>query len=249
MRAIIEKEQVLDENQSLKCIRPFTNKMKEIAEAQKIQMKLEEFILERDHPCLMAQSVFDSGRYSFGIYQEMGSMESASEIHGDLHQFLEQNDDGDARKFSSFIAVFRTKNGFSEEEFESKLWQQLQYLHEEDAPLFPWDPKVSPDPSDPQFSFSLLERAFFIVGLHPKSSRIARTFAYPAIVFNLHEQFEMLREMKSFEVVRDKIRSRDQQLQGSINPMLNDYGDISEARQYSGRKVEDNWKCPFHKIS
>jgi hypothetical protein len=34
-------------------------------------------------------------------------------------------------------------------------------------------------------------------------------------------------------------------LQGSINPNLSDFGVHSEARQYSGRAVEDAWKCPF----
>nr|MDQ3394986.1 YqcI/YcgG family protein [Bacteroidota bacterium] len=93
----------------------------------------------------------------------------------------------------------------------------------------------------------LLGHAFFLIGLHPNSSRLARKFSYKAMVFNLHEQFEMLREMKSFDIVSEKIRTRDQELQGSMNPMLAEYGEISEARQYSGRKVEDNWKCPFHK--
>ncbi|MEM5583593.1 YqcI/YcgG family protein [Roseibium sp. AS2] len=27
--------------------------------------------------------------------------------------------------------------------------------------------------------------------------------------------------------------------------MLSDYGDGSEARQYSGRQVGNDWKCPF----
>ena len=34
-------------------------------------------------------------------------------------------------------------------------------------------------------------------------------------------------------------------LQGTINPNLADFGDASEARQYSGRAVEANWTCPF----
>ena len=35
------------------------------------------------------------------------------------------------------------------------------------------------------------------------------------------------------------------QLQGSINPMLSDFGEATEARQYSGRAVEDDWRAPF----
>jgi FPC/CPF motif-containing protein YcgG len=93
----------------------------------------------------------------------------------------------------------------------------------------------------------LIGKAFYVVGMHPNSSRIARQSPFPTIVFNLHWQFEKLRQMGSYETVRDRIRERDEELQGSMNPMLSDFGKGSEAKQYSGKKVDDNWKCPFHK--
>ena len=65
----------------------------------------------------------------------------------------------------------------------------------------------------------------------------------PVIVFNLHEQFVELREHGKFDKVRDTIQSRDKQLQGSVNPMSADHGDQSEAAQYSGRHVGDEWAC------
>ena len=34
-------------------------------------------------------------------------------------------------------------------------------------------------------------------------------------------------------------------LQGEINPMVDDHGQSSEARQYSGREVEEDWQAPF----
>src|SRR5690606_40704217 len=101
------------------------------------------------------------------------------------------------------------------------------------------------DPENDNFSFSLGGKAFYMVGLHPNSSRKARQSPVPAIAFNLHWQFEKLREMGAYYTVRDKIRERDKDLQGSINPMLEDFGETSEARQYSGRKVGEEWKCPF----
>ena len=86
---------------------------------------------------------------------------------------------------------------------------------------------------------------YFIVGLHPQASRVARRTPLPTLVFNLHEQFEMLRGTGSFERMRDTIRRRDAQLQGEVNPMAADHGDVSEARQYAGRQVEDDWQAPF----
>ena len=129
-------------------------------------------------------------------------------------------------------------------EFESALWNFLQKLHNYDDA--PWDQTVNPDPNDPNFSLSLKGKAFYIIGMHPGSARLARRTPYFTIVFNLHGQFEKLRDMGIYQRVKKRIRQRDMELQGSINPVLADYGSDSETKQYSGRVVEQEWKCPFH---
>ena len=58
-------------------------------------------------------------------------------------------------------------------------------------------------------------------------------------------QFERLREQNQFERLRETVRARDYKLQGSLNPNLSNFGESSEARQYSGRAVEEGWRCPF----
>lgn len=107
------------------------------------------------------------------------------------------------------------------------------------------DPRVSEDPDDPHFSLSFGGEAFFIVGLHPRVSRPARRFERPALVFNLHDQFEKLRAAGVYGKMRSTIVARDVALAGSANPMLARHGVVSEARQYSGRAVDDEWECPF----
>jgi FPC/CPF motif-containing protein YcgG len=67
----------------------------------------------------------------------------------------------------------------------------------------------------------------------------------PTLVFNLHEQFELLRQSGVYPRMRDKIRERDEQLQGTTNPMVADHGEASEAGQYSGRRVGPTWQAPF----
>ena len=42
-----------------------------------------------------------------------------------------------------------------------------------------------------------------------------------------------------------QIRERDLHLQGTVNPMVADHGQDSEARQYSGRQVGPGWAAPF----
>ena len=145
--------------------------------------------------------------------------------------------------FTTFVAVFDQPTNASEEHFEALLWQQLALLHQIDQQ--PWAPSAARDPRHPDFGFSFGGVAFFLVGLHPRSVRLARRFAYPTLVFNAHAQFEQLRASGKFKKMQHVIRNRDHAWQGTNNPMLADFGTVSEARQYSGRTVSADWQCPF----
>ena len=61
-----------------------------------------------------------------------------------------------------------------------------------------------------------------MVGLHPGASRPARRFDRPALVFNLHDQFEQLRANGMYDKMRSTILARDVKLAGDVNPMLAD---------------------------
>lgn len=212
-------------------------------EFKDIEDDFHDFIIENNHPCVMANTIFSMNDYTLNHYEELGTKTTASLLLSDLKNYLEGYDFTD-NKFQTFIAVFPNTEVVSEIEFENLLWRQLQFIHEMDTKA--WDHRVSKDPENDNFSFSIAGRAFYIVGMHPKSSRKARRAPFTTLVFNLHWQFEKLREMGAYHKVRDKIRDRDVELQGNINPMLEDFGETSEAKQYSGRKVGSEWKCPFH---
>lgn len=147
---------------------------------------------------------------------------------------------------TSFVLLFEGPRTLTESQFERALWERLQSLSDKDAWLGQASaPQISADPGSPHFALSFGGQAFFAVGLHPRASRRARRFQSPAIVFNLHSQFAMLRSTGRYERMRETILNRDRALQGSINPMLARHGTVSEARQYSGRAVDDGWTCPF----
>ena len=125
------------------------------------------------------------------------------------------------------------------------MWQRLQAISDLDARDYEYDKRVSPDPGYETFSFSVKEEAFFIIGLHPNSSRVTRQFDYPVLVFNPHVQFEKMKQSAQFTKVKNIVRKRDIAYAGSINPMLEDFGTASEAFQYSGQHYDQNWKCPL----
>ena len=209
-----------------------------------LKIKYNDWILGENHPCLMAQTVFTQENIIINDYREIGLSATTEQLFKDLEAYIKDYD-FESNDFQSFLAVFSETEIPNEDEFEKVLWDQLSELKKLDK--HPWDPTVSQDPEDDKFSFSVAGHAFYLVGMHPKSSRLARRSPLPSIAFNLHTQFEKLREMGAYHNVRDKIRDRDISLQGSINPMLEDFGESSEAKQYSGKATGKDWKCPFHR--
>lgn len=205
------------------------------------------FVGEADFPCVGAKTALNKSQIHVNQYDDIRCPLNETDMLASIHQFVESFD-LERDMYSSLVATFELPDTISETEFDRVLWEKLQRLHEIDACLKPWDSKVSSDPHNAQFSLSLGGKGFFVVGLHPNASRKSRRFPYPAIVFNLHEQFDMLRKQKRFEAFKDHIRKPDTAYCGSKNELLANHGDSSEVYQYSGVKHSENWECPFKRI-
>jgi FPC/CPF motif-containing protein YcgG len=129
--------------------------------------------------------------------------------------------------------------------FEAALWQRLQALHRRDAQSFRWDASVSSDPASPQFSMSLGGRAFYVIGVHPGAQpqgaplRLRGAGVQPAQPIRDPARGRPLRED-----ARGHHRARHR-LQRLAQPDAGVHGEASEARQYSGRVVGAQWRCPF----
>ena len=198
--------------------------------------------------CAAAKGAFHRGSYRMGMYGDLASPQATEGLAYDLALFLRDQDAmvADGEQFSTFVASFQGPGIGDEETFERLLWAQLQALHDTDSSGHAWDATVSDNPEDLNFAFSFGGREFYIIGLHPAASRWNRRFAWPTLVFNAHRQFDVLRADGRYTPLQTAIRSRETALQGNSNPMLANFGERSEARQYSGRAVGDDWRCPFH---
>ena len=199
----------------------------------------------RGFPCVGAKSAAATGMLRFVEARDLTSAWNDVAIHDALLEWAYEYRD-DPSGLRSLAVQFEGPRDLSEEQFEAAMWERLQSLADKDA----WrgqryDPAVSADPDDPKFSLSFGGEAFFVVGLHPNASRPARRFPNPTLGFNLHDQFVQLREQGRYERMRERILERDVALAGDVNPMLARYGETSEARQYSGRQVDEAWRCPF----
>jgi uncharacterized protein len=204
-----------------------------------------EWIAGADFPCVGAKSALARSQIRFVIGRDFASAWDDLELHKALMYFASDYS-ADRTLFQSLVVLYERGVPQDEVAFEQRMWERLNSLTQKDAWLGQMaDDRVSNDPEDPHFSLSFGGEAFFVVGLHPQSSRPARRFSAPAMVFNLHDQFVQLRQQQRYDTMRAAILKRDERLAGSPNPMLANHGTISEARQYSGRAVENDWQCPF----
>jgi hypothetical protein len=204
-----------------------------------------ELVSSPDFPCLGAKAAFNANAHTIASFGELGSMAATDNLAVALYDFTSPTTGSLNHEYATFIAVFEGPSDLTEIEFEGLFWRQLRLLHAHDAIHFGWNEQVASDPDDPHFSFSFGGHALYVIGMHANSSREARRFPWPVMVFNPHEQFERLRTDGKWKRMQESIRHRDLQLQGSINPMLSDFGVQSEARQYAGRAVDDQWRAPF----
>lgn len=215
-----------------------------LVQAKVADRAMRTFIASDGFSCVAGKAVVASGGYRFGYYQSFSKTVSTEGLARDLAAFVGERSSMRVR-YASFIAVFEEPVCGDERWFERSLWVQLQRLDELSAHHYKRDSTVSADPGAPNFAFSFGGRAFFVVGMHAASSRRSRRFYLPALAFNAHSQFTDARTSGRFERIQGLVRERELELQGSINPELREFGTRSEAPQYSGRRTEKGWQCPF----
>lgn len=203
-----------------------------------------DFIRDKEFPCIAAKAALSERKIITFVAAHLGCPKDDTEILKFLYQFVDVY--RAAKKiFHSAVVIFMGPENCQEKIFDELLWKRLQAISDLDAMQYGWDTRVEKDVTSPDFSFSIKEEAFYLIALHRNSSRKARQFKYPALVFNPHEQFERLKASHKYAAMKEAVRKRDVKLSGSVNPMLADFGESSEVFQYSGRQYDSNWKCPF----
>ncbi len=205
----------------------------------------EAFVKDKQFPCVGAKAALVRGALETRTLGDLQSNADDFALWLALSDFARRLEPG-CMVVQSFVVLFPDTPELSERGFEDALWSRLQGLHYVDTQMGQaWSDDTSPDPSTNNFSLSIAGESFFVIGLHPGASRPARRFGHAALVFNSNAQFEALRADGRYDQMKRIIRERDLALAGSINPMLQDFGQGSEAAQYSGRLVGDDWHCPF----
>ena len=216
----------------------------QVSDSDDIIRNFYKFIGQDSYPCVAARAAMTRKQIPCFVVEHMNCPAEDRRILSFLYDFI-----ADFRRartsLHSAAVIWRHPQQLSEKEFDELMWRRLQALSDLDAARFRYDERVAYDPMDPNFSYSLAEEAFFIIGLHPASSRRSRQFDHPALVFNPHIQFNQLRQRNQYDKLKKIVRKRDTQYSGSVNPMLSDFGQAPEVYQYSGRQYDNSWTCPL----
>ena len=209
----------------------------------------EDFVRDPSFPCVGAKAALSKRQMTYVVARDIRTAWDDFDIHTAIRGIVNLYRENPA-PFRSLAVIFDTDTALDELDFEQHLWARWQSLSDKDDRLGQkCDDRVAHDPGHPEFSVSFGGEAFFIIGLHPQASRPARRFVRPTMIFNLHDQFEKLREEGQYEKLRATILDRDVKIAGDMNPMLAQHGEVSAARQYSGRAVDAEWKCPYSRAS
>ncbi|MFC9250381.1 guanitoxin biosynthesis heme-dependent pre-guanitoxin N-hydroxylase GntA [Amycolatopsis thailandensis] len=207
--------------------------------------ELEAFIQTTEFSCLGARAALKKGSIVHGHYPALGDPESARAHYRDMLGYARGiRATLSDKSFRTFVSTFEEPGGIlDEEEYERLLWRHLQLIHDIDSRTYGLDEGATSDPNEPNFGFHVAGHSFFVVGMHPGSSRASRRFSRPAIAFNSLMQFMLLGD--KFFSMQDAIRKRETTNNGSVNPSFTTYEYQMPSRHFSGRMTEEDWKCPF----
>jgi FPC/CPF motif-containing protein YcgG len=228
------------------CLLPISNNLTK-APILDNNLAIEEYkayINNKEFVCVAAKAALARQQIQYMVAGHMACPKDDHDILQFLYSFIDTYRNS-SELYHSAVIIFEPSGIANEEMFDTLLWQRLQSISALDARQHPYDARVDASPTSPEFSFSLKQEAFFIIGLHPNSSRVGRQFKYPALVFNPHVQFQQLKETHKYDSLKKVVRKRDLSVSGSVNPMLEDFGNASEVYQYSGRQYNEQWQCPL----
>ena len=187
-----------------------------------VDLEIKRLLKQRHYPCIAALQSYHRKDYWMKTYENFGGYFQRPDLRADLLNYLGEYKKGSTPYFS-FWAVFDDVTNLNEDQFELNMWRELTALTSASTQAANHDARFNEDPSSKNFCFSIGGRAFFVVGLHPASSRLSRRFPWPALVFNTFEQFETVQ----------------------ANPMVELYSDLWESNQFSGRHHDSSWRYPF----
>ncbi|MFE0348877.1 guanitoxin biosynthesis heme-dependent pre-guanitoxin N-hydroxylase GntA [Streptomyces griseoluteus] len=207
---------------------------KEISGTQPLPTDWADWISGRSFACTGGSSSLRQGLLHHVPLNSLSDESAVRKMHSALTEVsplvAEQGSE-----FMSLLFTFEDDCGDDAAGFHEELWAGMRSLRRIDRTQgYQQAPGSSSDLRSPWFAISAAETAYFVLGLHPRSDRFARRSPGAGLVFNSHLQFDRLRARGVYEPMKKRIRERERRLQPEANPTSTDFGQATEAPQYSG---------------
>lgn len=222
--------------EKLPCVGQLEDDARELtrtSDEMRIQTDFIQWAMSPSLPCIGAK--ISLARKAFDICvcdMPLGSSGNAEYVAKKLRGWRSsQQSEWDHRNpFTTFVVVFPSTPPCTEVDFEKNATIELRNLMRTDGA--PWPSGMPTDAAHPKYMFSFDGQSYFVVGLHPGSSRPGRRFKYAALVFNAKRQFDVLRQGNEFQQIQKIVRRRDTVLSGSPNPCV--VAELPALQQMSG---------------
>jgi FPC/CPF motif-containing protein YcgG len=202
-------------------------------------------------PCTFAVSAAKKNSLRFGFVDDLDDERSWSSLAEVLGQYLDIYQS--LSRETSLVMFFRPeRSGRTLEEYNSKFWDVLRFLHHHDPQ--PWPADVPSEPDHPMWEFVFQGTPLFVVCNTPAhQTRRSRHSSCFLITFQPRWVFEGLepdqpRGAAARRVIRRRLRAFDET---EPSPHLGNYGDPwnREWRQYflpDDNESELSSACPLH---
>ena len=129
-----------------------------------VDLEIKRLLHHKTYPCIAALQSYTRKDYCLKVYENFGGALHRPDLRTDLLKYIEEYE-RNLSPYFTFWAVFKDVSNLSEDQFENSMRREMASL-----------------PID--------GRHFFVVGLHPASSRLSRRFPWPALVLYTFDQFE-----------------------------------------------------------
>lgn len=210
---------------------------------QHLHNSLRGMCMHSHYPCPGAQMVFLNSDERIAVFEGLTD-NNIYQVCFSLSCYILEYLSGDTGNDLTFILMFKELRRWTKGSFRKHFWKFLKNISQLQDKYYPYAKGYSPVLKDKNFSFSFGEVANYIAAFFADSPRVTRRFAYTALIFNPHDQFNKLKESGKFVSFQKSVDIKDHRLQGSNNESLTDFGEQSEWPQYDS--IDGSSGCPIN---
>ncbi len=160
--------------------------------------RIGERLLRSDRPCRVASRSITRDEYCLGLYEHFGEGRNGKALESDLLWFADEVKRGRSPRLTMW-AIFPNAEMWDDNDFDHALVRELTSVTTSSALQPSWASGGT---------LRVGDTSFFVVGMHPQSTKDSRRFPWTALVFNVFDQVDWLEREGVYAWIREAPQSR-----------------------------------------